>query len=72
MTLLEFWLGSGISNLCIYDGKTFSEFTDKSGNKFSLIECIIGDANNNIWFGGQKGLWKYDGKVVSDMTKFDK
>ena len=63
------WLGSGRGNLCVYDGKTFTEFTNKQGDKFELVECIIGDSNNNVWFGSKNGLWRYDGKIVNDMTR---
>lgn len=63
------WLGGDLNNICIYDGENFVEFTSETGEKFEGILFIISDAKENIWFGGKYGLWKYDGKTVSDMTK---
>ena len=63
------WLESDRGNLCVYDGKYFKEFTNKQGDKFPHIECILGDSDNNICFGGRNGLWKFDGESVFDMTK---
>lgn len=63
------WLGSGRGSLCIFDGKTFTEFTTKEGRRFDGILFVIEDAKDNIWFGGKNGLWKFDGIVVTDMTR---
>jgi hypothetical protein len=29
---------------------------------------IFGDLEDNIWFGGANGIWKYDGEIVTEMT----
>ena len=65
------WLGANLGNLCIFDGQKFSEF-NYSGQAFSDILFIISDLENNIWFGGKNGIWKYDGEIVTDMTRKDK
>lgn len=61
------WLGSGMGNLCIFDEETFFEFRYE-GQSFSDILFIVGDLEDNIWFGGSNGLWKYDGQDVSELT----
>jgi ligand-binding sensor domain-containing protein len=65
----DLWLGSGTSYLSIFDGAHFKAFTARDGRKFDKILFIVGDQNGNIWFGGQNGLWKYNGESVIDMTR---
>ena len=61
------WLGTDLENLCIYNGQTFSEF-NYNGRTFSDVLFIFGDLDDNIWFGGANGIWKYDGEKVTEMT----
>ena len=61
------WLGSNFGNLCIFDGQNFTEF-NYYGETFSDIFFIIGDLENNIWFGGTHGIWKYNGKTLTKIT----
>lgn len=64
------WVGSGMGNLCIFDGQTFREFSSSAGQKFERITFILGDDSGNIWFGGAWGqLFRYDGKTVTDFTQ---
>lgn len=62
------WLGAHLGKLCIFDGQNFSEFSS-NGQTYSGILFILGDSEDNIWFGGAKGIWKFDGKLVVKMTK---
>lgn len=61
------WLGTGIGNLCVFDGQQFTEF-NYNGQTYSDVLFILGDLENNIWFGGTKGIWKFDGKTVIEIT----
>jgi ligand-binding sensor domain-containing protein len=61
------WLGADQSNLCLFDGHTFSEF-NYNGQAFSDVLFIFGDVDNSIWFGGPTGIWKYNGQTVMEMT----
>ncbi|MCF8262364.1 MAG: hypothetical protein K9J12_16435 [Melioribacteraceae bacterium] len=61
------WLGAQFGNLCVFDGQKFSKFI-YNGKTFSDLLFILGDFEDNIWFGGTNGIWKYDGKVVTEMT----
>jgi ligand-binding sensor domain-containing protein len=47
------WLGADLVNLCIFDGQKFSEF-NYNGQTFSDVLFILGDLEDNIWFGGEK------------------
>tara|TARA_B100000497_G_C7685037_1_gene415027 strand:+ start:1809 stop:2264 length:456 start_codon:yes stop_codon:yes gene_type:complete len=64
----EFWLGVGNGNLCIFDGQNFSEFSS-NGQTYSDILFILADLEGNVWFGGINGIWKFDGKVVTEITE---
>lgn len=61
------WLGANMGNLCVFDGQKFSEFK-YDGQTFSDVLFILGDSENNIWFGGPNGIWKYDGQIVTEIT----
>ena len=61
------WLGANMGNLCVFDGQKFSEFK-YDGQIFSDVLFILGDSENNIWFGGPNGIWKYDGQIVTEIT----
>jgi ligand-binding sensor domain-containing protein len=62
------WLGADLVNLCVFDGQNFSEFNYK-GQTFSDVFFILNDLEDNIWFGGANGIWKYDGEIVIEITK---
>ena len=62
------WIGAHLGNLCIFDGQNFSEFSS-NGQTYSNILFILGDLEDNIWFGGSNGIWKFDGKVITEMTE---
>ncbi len=61
------WLGADLANLCVFDGEHFSEF-NYNGQTFSDILFILGDLEDNIWFGGRSGIWKYGGGVLQEMV----
>ena len=57
-----FWFGTTV-NTFIYDGKTFSLFTD-NGKPFKNVFNIIEDRKGNIWLGGTR----YDGNTFTNLT----
>jgi ligand-binding sensor domain-containing protein len=57
-----FWFGT-TANTFIYDGKTFSLFTD-NGKPFKNVYSIIEDRKGNIWLGGTR----YDGNTFTNLT----
>ena len=38
------------------------------GRLFSDVLFIIGDQEDNIWFGGKYGIWKYDGEILTEIA----
>ncbi len=61
------YLGANLGNLCVFDGQNFSEF-NSNGQTYYDILFILGDSEDNVWFGGGNGIWKFDGQTVIKMT----
>ena len=63
----KLWFGTR-GDTCIYDGKTFTIFTNKDGKTFKNVWSIIEDKKGNIWFGAD-GLWRYDGSTFTQIDQ---
>jgi len=63
------WIASGTTELSIFNGKNFKIFKDNKGNTYDTIPFILGDKQGDIWFGNRKGLWKFNGKEVIELTQ---
>ena len=61
------YLGANLGNLCVFDGQNFSEF-NSNGQTYYDILFILGDSEDNVWFGGGNGIWKFDGQTVIKTT----
>ncbi len=70
------WFGGRQNGNFCYDGKTFTNFTEKVG----IGNPMLSDKSGNIWFnGGEKdngfngdgGVWCYDGKSFKNFTVKD-
>ncbi len=56
------WFTSNGGGIFFYNGKTFANYTTKNGLNSNQVFSIAQDHNDNIWFGTQKGLTKYNGQ----------
>lgn len=57
-------------NLWRYDGTSLKNFTTKDVLGGHPVWCMIEDDAGNIWIGtGNKGLYRYDGKVVTSFSE---
>lgn len=54
-----------------YDGKSFTNFTNKDGLCNNDIGPIIQDKSGNILFGTKRGICKYDGKKFIHIPETD-
>ncbi len=70
------WFGGRIHGNFIYDGKNFTNFTEKVG----IGNPLLVDKSGNIWFSGEEnpsgvesdgGIWRYDGKAFKNFNTND-
>lgn len=57
------WAGTWGGGVARFDGKTWSNFTDKDGLSGNMVFSIARDPKGVFWFGTDKGLTRYDGKT---------
>jgi len=62
-----FWIGTR-GRACTFDGSGFSKLVNDSGAAFQNVRTIIKDKDNNIFLGGNDGLWHYDGEKFEQMS----
>jgi ligand-binding sensor domain-containing protein len=56
------WFCSNGGGIYHYNGKSFKNYTEKDGLSSNQVFSITLDQNDNLWFGTQNGLTKYDRK----------
>jgi ligand-binding sensor domain-containing protein len=61
------WFGTTGEGVYRYDGKEFTQFTEKDGLSNNSILSILEDKSGNIWFGTDDGVSRYDGKTISKI-----
>ncbi len=61
------WLGTTGEGVYRYDGKEFTQFTEKDGLSNNSVWSIIEDKLGNIWFGTNDGVSRYNGKTISKV-----
>ncbi len=81
-----YWFGNNGAGLFMYDGKTLTNFTEKNGMSNSnfmvsgtsdpgllqRVYAINEDNSGNLWIGAvDSGVWRYDGKQLSQFTVND-
>lgn len=63
------WFGTYGYGVYCFDGKNFTQYTEKEGLSNNIINCIIQDKEGNFWMatsGG--GVSKFDGKYFTHYT----
>ena len=58
------WFGTTGEGVYRYDGKLFTQFTEKDGLSSNAVWAVLEDRAGNIWFGTDDGLSRYDGKSI--------
>jgi ligand-binding sensor domain-containing protein/class 3 adenylate cyclase len=56
------WFGMIDRGVIRYDGKTFSNYTEREGLPDYTIQAMAEDDHENLWFGTDNGMVKFDGK----------
>jgi ligand-binding sensor domain-containing protein/serine phosphatase RsbU (regulator of sigma subunit) len=63
------WFGTN-GGVCRYDGKSFTNFTEKEGLSNNFVWSILEDKTGNLWFGTDGGgVSRYDGKSFTNFTE---
>jgi signal transduction histidine kinase/ligand-binding sensor domain-containing protein len=64
------WFGTGGGGVTMYNGNTFTHFTEKEGLGNNIVWSILKDRHGNLWFGTYGGgVSMYDGKVFTHFTE---
>jgi len=61
------WFGTTGEGVYRYDGKEFTQFTEKDGLSSNKIWSILEDKLGDIWFGTDDGVSRYDGNIISKI-----
>ena len=65
----HFWFAT-FQGIIHYDGKLFTNFTNKNGLRRHRIFSLLEDKKNNLWFGSiDAGVYHYDGTAFTNLTK---
>lgn len=62
------WFGTTGEGVYRYDGKTFTNFTEKDGLSSNTVCSVLEDKIGNLWFGTTAGLCRYDSKRTNGKT----
>jgi signal transduction histidine kinase/ligand-binding sensor domain-containing protein len=66
----NFWFGTWGGGVSRYDGKTFTQFTEKEGLSNNVVWSILEDSQGNIWFGTEGGgVSMYNGEAFIHFTE---
>ena len=64
------WFGTGGGGVTMYNGITFTHFTEKEGLGNNIVWSILEDRHGNLWFGTYGGgVSMYDGKYFTHFTE---
>lgn len=62
------WFGTTGEGVYRYDGKLFTQFTEKDGLNSNKVWSILEDTSGNIWFGTDNGISRFDGETISTVS----
>ena len=67
----NFWFATW-EGIIQYDGKTFTNFTNKKGLRRHRVFSMLEDKNGGLWFGTiGAGIYRYDGVSFTNITTKD-
>ena len=66
------WISSNGYGAFKYDGRSFTQYTEKDGLTDNSVDHILEDSKGNIWFGTRYGgLSRFDGNSFVNFTQKD-
>ncbi|KKM71397.1 hypothetical protein LCGC14_1431020, partial [marine sediment metagenome] len=64
------WFGTGGGGVSMYNGETFTHFTEKEGLSNNFVWSILEDSHGNLWFGTYGGgVSKYNGESFNHFAE---
>ena len=64
------WFGTGGGGVSMYDGETFTHYTEKEGLSNNQVWSILEDSSGNLWFGTWGGgACMYNGEYFTHFTE---
>ena len=64
------WFGTNGGGVSLYNGESFTHFTEKEGLSSNIVWSILEDKNGNLWFGTWGGgVNLYNGESFSHFTE---
>ncbi|WP_245766549.1 ligand-binding sensor domain-containing protein [Pustulibacterium marinum] len=64
----NYWFGSLQEGVAVYNGHTFTYFTNTDGLSDNQVLAIREDKEGVIWFDTQMGVSSYDGSSITNQT----
>ena len=61
------WFGTTGEGVYRYNGKSFTQFTEKDGLNSNTVYSILEDKSGNIWIGTLDGICHFDGKTITQI-----
>ena len=63
------WFGTVEGGVSMYNGESFTHFTQKEGLSSNRVNSILEDSDGNLWFGTQGGASMYNGESFTHFTE---
>jgi len=63
------WFATWGGGASLYDGETFTHFTEKEGLISNILMSILEDSHGNLWFGTGEGVTRYNGETFTHFTE---
>ncbi|WP_340113146.1 ligand-binding sensor domain-containing protein [Maribellus mangrovi] len=67
----NYWFGSVQEGVAVFNGKSFTYFTNNDGLTDNQIHSVQEDKKGVIWFNTQNGVSSYNGTRIKNHTKTD-
>lgn len=61
------WIATTGEGVYRYDGKLFTQFTEKDGLSSNTVWSVLEDKQGYIWFATNDGVSRYNGKTISKV-----
>ncbi len=63
----DLWFATTGEGVYRYNGKGFTQYTQRDGLSSNTVYSMIEDSRGTIWFGTDKGASRYDGKSIASI-----